>query len=447
MVETTLDIRFSAGDEACVIVASNATGETEEQAELVCFGQYAARIIGLLERERAVPLIHSLTILEEASTEHLVSFVESDGPGPDDLGDARIRVAEPDPSFQGEQALTVLARFLDARRAPRIFFSVKPRGLPPLARTYHAPASVRVVLYSLLKRRADDAEYLHRLARTAGLIGRLGATGQITSGSEFDVALAAADVAWRSGQPGDANRDEAVELRCPVCGNHGSSGASSEAFEFRLWPSERDAIRKCARCGSGLWVRAGRRPRAISQHVWRTMEAMRDELFDGADAASERGDIPAGGHGEEPALLEELKGIFVENRWPFSEVRGAPVLVSELSGPLGTWTFYAQVVEEQELILLYSVCPLRVPEERRLEVSHFVTHANYGLAAGNFELDFADGEIRYKTALHVDGSLSGDAVKKLVRANGIAMETYLPGIRAVIAGTPALPALERLTIG
>jgi hypothetical protein len=36
-------------------------------------------------------------------------------------------------------------------------------------------------------------------------------------------------------------------------------------------------------------------------------------------------------------------------------------------------------------------------------------------------------------------------LRRLVRANGIAMETYLPGIGAVITGTPALPAFERRT--
>ena len=56
---------------------------------------------------------------------------------------------------------------------------------------------------------------------------------------------------------------------------------------------------------------------------------------------------------------------------------------------------------------------------------------------------FDDGEIRYKTVVHVDGELSQAAVKRAVRANGIAMETYLPGIGAVIAGTAAQPALER----
>ena len=87
-----------------------------------------------------------------------------------------------------------------------------------------------------------------------------------------------------------------------------------------------------------------------------------------------------------------------------------------------------------------------MPVERRLEVSHFLTRANYGLSAATFELDFEDGEVRCKTVLHLDGGeIDVTALKKLVRTNGLAMETYLPGIGAVITGTPALPALERRT--
>ena len=112
---------------------------------------------------------------------------------------------------------------------------------------------------------------------------------------------------------------------------------------------------------------------------------------------------------------------------------GPPVLVSELSGPEGRWDFYAQAVEEKDLVLLYSIAPERVPEERRLDVSEFLTKANYGLADGNFELDFDDGEVRYKTVLHVQGdALDALLVRRLVRSNGTALETYLPSIHSVM---------------
>jgi hypothetical protein len=106
------------------------------------------------------------------------------------------------------------------------------------------------------------------------------------------------------------------------------------------------------------------------------------------------------------------------------------------------------VVDVQNVVLLFSVCPLRVPRERRGEASLFLTHANHGLVAGNFELDLEDGEIRYKTVLQLhEGRIDRPTLKRAVRANGLAMETYLPGIGAVITGASARSAFERCTNG
>jgi hypothetical protein len=442
MVETTFDIRFSA-DEACVILGSNAAGEVVKQAELVSFGHYAARTIAELGPERALPVVHALSGLEEASSEHLEALVETESVRLEELGGPEVRIVPADRSFQGDAAFRVLARFLNARGGPRIFSSVKPKGSATSDQRHgYQAAGVQLLLLSLLQRRAADTEYVRRLATTAGLIGRLAADGRILRGSEFDVSLVSADVAWGPDPADVAGRGGETRLQCPVCGNQGSI----DAFEPRLWPSQRAAIRRCRRCGTGLWARARRRARILPPGVWGTMEAMRDDLLLKRSRVTQiAGDEGPEAPGES-ALVGELKRVFVENGWPFSEVRGAQVLVSDLSGPLGTWKFYAQVVDEQDLILLYSVCPLRVPAARRPEVSEFLTGANYGLAAGNFELDFEDGEIRYKTVLHSYGDgLDATVLKRLVRSNGLAMETYLPGIGAVITGTPALPALERRT--
>jgi hypothetical protein len=48
-------------------------------------------------------------------------------------------------------------------------------------------------------------------------------------------------------------------------------------------------------------------------------------------------------------------------------------------------------------------------------VAEFLTRANSGMVIGNFELDFADGEIRYKTSIDVEGDkLSYAIIKRLV---------------------------------
>jgi hypothetical protein len=423
MVETTFEICFSADEAAWAIVESTVAGDTAQQAELVGFAHYVASVVSLLGHDRARPIVQTLSGLEEATMEHLVDLAERGGRSPADAGDR-----------EGE-AVRASARFLNTRGGPRMVFRIKPRGDVQLVE------SVEVLLGSLLSSRATDTRYLRRLADTAGLIARLARNGQVRPGNGFDLSLAAADFAWRRGS--EKELDEALpwdgeeRLTCPGCG-------TSSSFEFRLWPSDQSAIRRCKGCGAGLWLRARRRPRLIKRDVWGTMEAIRGELGGTKQAAGES----LIGDGEGGALLKGLRSAFIENRWPFLEVRGAPVLLSELSGAQGTWKFYAHAVEEQGLILLYSICPLRVPGERRSEVAQFLTRANHGLAVGNFELDFDDGEVRYKTVLQLPGDeVDSITLKRLVRANGIAMETYLPGIGAVISGTPALPALEGPTSG
>jgi hypothetical protein len=413
MIQTTFEITFSDDNFAGVTVETNADGELKVQAELVGFAHLVATVISSLGRERARALVQSL----------------SDGGFADD----EFR-------FDGSSGGVVWigASFLDARRGPRLFFELKPRDLRRIGKDPDALAarSVLEVLRSLAGKRSGDAETAARVRASAALIARAAESGYVRHETDFDVSLAAADLSWGAVEraPGVPPSGSSDDLRCPACG--------SRELESRLWPSGRAALRCCASCGAGLWFRAGRRPRSVPDATWKGSERLRDDLKALSKSAS-KGTVSSG----EPiagSLLADLRTLFRENGWPFSDVRGAPVLLSELSGILGRWKFYAQVVEEQDLILLYSVCPFRVPEERRAEVSEFLTRANYGLAAGNFELDFGDGEVRYKTALqrHVDG-LDAATLKRAVRANGIAMETYLPGVGAVITGTAPVPALER----
>jgi hypothetical protein len=363
MIETTLEIRMSGADGECSIL-SNAAGEVAEQAELLAFALYVGRVKSL---------------------------------GGLDPPDSAVDAAE----------YLAVARFVDAARGPRLYFRLK--GSDPA----FADRAVAAALAALPNGAGLASE----------LLAQLGATGQIRRDNEFDVALAAADVAWRYDRPPD-EAWTTFELECPACGN----SAEEAGFDRRLWPSDSAVLCKCGRCGTGVWRRGSRAPRVLSDDVWSAMESLRSEL-------SVMAQVQPSLDGATGALLDNLKRVFTDNGWPFTEVQGAPVLLGVLSGPAGSWSFYAQAVEEKDLILLYSICPQRVPPDRRLAVAEYLTRANYGLAAGNFELDLDDGEVRYKSALPIQGDgPDAIALKRLMRANGIAMETYLPGITAVIAG-------------
>jgi hypothetical protein len=69
VVETTLDIRFSAAGEAGAVVESNVDGDVAKQAELVCFAHQAARTVDVVGSERGLALVQSLLLLDGASAD------------------------------------------------------------------------------------------------------------------------------------------------------------------------------------------------------------------------------------------------------------------------------------------------------------------------------------------------------------------------------------------
>ena len=113
-----------------------------------------------------------------------------------------------------------------------------------------------------------------------------------------------------------------------------------------------------------------------------------------------------------------------------------------IDGDDGKWTTYARVLPSRKLAI-YSVADLHIPEARRPAMAEFLTRANFGIVVGNFEMDFDDGEVRYKTSLDSDGKVfPGELIEHLLNANLAHMNQYLPGIMGV--GFGDLPPIEAL---
>lgn len=114
-------------------------------------------------------------------------------------------------------------------------------------------------------------------------------------------------------------------------------------------------------------------------------------------------------------------------------------------GENGLWNCYAQARETEEQFVFYSIYPELVSEDKRLTMAELLTRLNYGLVIGNFEMDFNDGEIRYKTSIGVEGNiLTHQVIKRLVYANVTIIDHYLPGIQAVMDGN--IPPEEAIAL-
>ena len=150
-----------------------------------------------------------------------------------------------------------------------------------------------------------------------------------------------------------------------------------------------------------------------------------------------------------PTIHEAVADFLHHDRWGHEAMLGQPVHRVFYQGNNGRLICFAQARNEENQFIFYSYCPESVPEERRLPMAEFIARANYGLVLGNFEMDFADGEMRFKTSIDVEGTaLTRELIKPVIYANVLTMDEYLPGLLAVIQATKSpAEALEMVLSG
>ncbi len=89
--------------------------------------------------------------------------------------------------------------------------------------------------------------------------------------------------------------------------------------------------------------------------------------------------------------------------------------------------------EDTERICFLSSVQAVVPENKRMAVAEYLTRANFGIILGNFEMDFSDGETRFKTSADIETiELTATFVKNLIVANLGTVDKYYPGLMKVI---------------
>jgi hypothetical protein len=74
-------------------------------------------------------------------------------------------------------------------------------------------------------------------------------------------------------------------------------------------------------------------------------------------------------------IFEEIVSFFTKDDWPYTKIKGEPVLLTAFQGENGKWNCSAKVREEQEQFVFYSICPANAPENKRVAVAEFLTRA------------------------------------------------------------------------
>lgn len=116
------------------------------------------------------------------------------------------------------------------------------------------------------------------------------------------------------------------------------------------------------------------------------------------------------------------------------------------SGKNGDIRCYAQIRADLEQFVFYAIAPVKANGEVRQDVAEFITRANYGLRIGNLEMDYADGEVRYKSSLDFETQpLVPPFIRNAIYPAVQTMDHYLVGLmRVIFGGATPLEAIEEV---
>lgn len=136
-------------------------------------------------------------------------------------------------------------------------------------------------------------------------------------------------------------------------------------------------------------------------------------------------------------LLETAATYLQNEDWNFETELEHNSLAGNVNGDNGTWRWLLIAIEDDEdnIVRIYSTLPVNVPELRRSAIAELITRINESLGSGNFEMDFADGQVRVKTTLDLmDGTLTQAMLMRIFMINLSITDQNLQTIMGVAFG-------------
>lgn len=137
-------------------------------------------------------------------------------------------------------------------------------------------------------------------------------------------------------------------------------------------------------------------------------------------------------------IVEIIKEFLTEEDWKFffDPEKGAFHFGLKIDGKMKDIKYLIHVRETE--FTAYAFSPVYADDEDAdcmARMSEFITRANYGLRNGNWEMDYDDGEIRYKSYVDAEGiTLTTEAVKNSIYCIADMFERYSDGILSIIFG-------------
>ena len=132
------------------------------------------------------------------------------------------------------------------------------------------------------------------------------------------------------------------------------------------------------------------------------------------------------------AVQTELDNM--DLKYEYNKKGGFLAFFINIDNSIGSLRVIIQLMEERYLV--YALINNRAPKSRFSAVSEFLHRVNFGLINGNFEMDYATGEVRYKSFVNVkESDISGAVIRDSILVPIMMFRKYGDGLLKIMTGT------------
>lgn len=134
-------------------------------------------------------------------------------------------------------------------------------------------------------------------------------------------------------------------------------------------------------------------------------------------------------------IMRAVEKYLEDDDWhyEFNEESGIFKFGLTLDSKISNVTIYCSI-KDQGYSFLISL-PLNATKDVRRAVSEFLTRVNFGIYVGNFEMDFSDGEIRFKSSVPcADNIPTHDQIEQSLFYGISTVKRYANGLLSVMLG-------------
>ncbi len=132
-------------------------------------------------------------------------------------------------------------------------------------------------------------------------------------------------------------------------------------------------------------------------------------------------------------MLQEIENYLDEQDMKYQLISkdGHRIFKLQFGGKNGTMNCIIDV--KRDVVLVLAVCNANTPPNKRTSMAELVTRINSKMLLGNFDMDFADGEVRYNLSWHFDNAfpVSQKVIERNMMTCVAMLDKYYPAIMNV----------------